>query len=50
MELERLINIIREGESERVEFKLKVGTEIEKEISAFANSEGGIIVIGVVTA
>ena len=52
-----LDNLIGQMESMRLEFKssqifikkddISVGTDLSKEISAFANSEGGVIIIGI---
>lgn len=49
MESEELKDIIAEGESSTVEFKRKVSSlhKISKEITAFANTKGGILIIGV---
>ena len=47
MNLEELIYLIQSGESEVLEFKELVGKNIFHEISAFANSNGGKIIIGV---
>ncbi|MFO8110833.1 MAG: helix-turn-helix domain-containing protein [Thermoplasmata archaeon] len=49
MEKEELKGLIREGESEVVEFKgsLKLHNSIGEAISAFSNSKGGIILIGI---
>lgn len=40
-------NIIKEGEGERVEFKKSFDKEAIETITAFANSEGGTLIIGV---
>jgi predicted HTH transcriptional regulator len=44
-----LLNIISAGESSTVEFKRKISSfeKIAKEISAFANTKGGYILIGI---
>jgi len=42
-----LIKLIKEGESERVEFKENFNREIVESAVAFANSKGGIILTGV---
>ncbi len=47
MDVNELLEIIREGENERVEFKRKATPEIAKEVCAMANAEGGYILIGV---
>lgn len=49
MESEELKDIIAEGESSTVEFKRKVSSlqKISKEITAFANTKGGLLIIGV---
>jgi len=49
MNTEELKDIISEGESSTVEFKRKISSlqKISKEISAFANTKGGLIIIGV---
>jgi len=45
----RIKDIVKEGESQRVEFKrsLRLKNDIGKTISALANTDGGIILIGV---
>ena len=45
-----LIRMIREGESETLEFKKTVTVELGKDIVAFANTSGGIIIVGVSNA
>ncbi len=47
MDLNHLLALIRGGESERVEFKRAPSKTLHREIAAFANSEGGHIIIGV---
>ncbi|ROL58967.1 ATP-binding protein [Bacteroidetes/Chlorobi group bacterium MS-B_bin-24] len=49
MDIEKLKEIIIEGESSTVEFKRKVTTaeKIAKELCAFANTKGGYLIIGV---
>ncbi len=47
MDLEELIYLIQSGESEVLEFKETAGKNIHHEIAAFANSEGGQIIVGV---
>jgi ATP-dependent DNA helicase RecG len=39
--------IIRGGESHTVEFKRNVNSDLSKELTAFANSSGGRIFIGI---
>jgi ATP-dependent DNA helicase RecG len=43
----RLEAIVQAGESNQVEFKRNVNSDISKEIVAFANSSGGRILIGI---
>ncbi|MDG6249616.1 RNA-binding domain-containing protein [Methanocalculus sp.] len=47
MDLEELIYLIQSGESEVLEFKESAGKNIHHEIAAFANSDGGKILVGV---
>ena len=47
MNLEELIYLIQSGESEVLEFKESSGKHIHHEIAAFANADGGNIIIGV---
>jgi len=49
MKTDELLNIIRQGESKRVEFKAELDRpeRIAEEITAFANMEGGMILFGV---
>ena len=47
MDIKELFSLIRDGESEKVEFKQKTTKMIHKEITAFANAMGGYIIIGV---
>ncbi len=49
MTTDELLNIIRQGESKRVEFKVELDRpeRIAEEIVAFANMEGGMILFGV---
>jgi len=42
-----LRHILTEGESERVEFKEKMGREALETVAAFANTHGGTLLIGV---
>ena len=46
MKIEELFRLIKEGESQKVEFKRKA-KNLAEEISAFANTGGGFIIIGV---
>ena len=47
MDLDHLLALIRDGESEQVEFKRAPSRTLHHEIAAFANSEGGHLIIGV---
>jgi len=47
MDLDHLLTLIRDGESENVEFKREPSRTLHREIAAFANTEGGYIIIGV---
>jgi len=47
MELKELRQIIRQGESETIEFKESFGNEATVTVGAFANTKGGVILIGV---
>lgn len=47
MDLDHLLALIRGGESERVEFKRAPSRTLHHEIAAFANAEGGHLIIGV---
>ena len=47
MKIKELLELIKGGESDRVEFKKTFTNEIGKNIVAFANTDGGIILIGV---
>ncbi|WP_203218964.1 RNA-binding domain-containing protein [Geoglobus acetivorans] len=47
MDLGFILKLIREGESEKIEFKRSATGDINREICAFANAEGGYILIGV---
>lgn len=47
MDLDHLLALIRGGESERVEFKRAPSRTLHHEIVAFANAEGGHLIIGV---
>ncbi len=46
MDESKLIKLIREGESDRVEFK-ESAKDVDKEIVAFANANGGYLIIGI---
>ena len=39
--------LIGEGESLTVEFKERYSTKIDRDITAFANSRGGVILLGI---
>ncbi len=47
MDLHHLLTLIQSGESEHVEFKRKATKTLHHEIAAFANADGGHIIIGV---
>ena len=47
MEKEEILNIIKEGENERIEFKASFGKEVIESIVAFSNSKGGKVIVGV---
>lgn len=47
MDIDHLLTLIRDGESERVEFKRTPSKTLHHEIAAFANSEGGHLIIGI---
>ncbi len=47
MDLNLLLALIREGESERVEFKKMPTKTLHHEIAAFANADGGYLIIGI---
>jgi len=47
MKIEEFLRLLKEGESERVEFKVRAGRDIGAEIVAMANALGGYILIGV---
>ena len=44
---EELLNIIRQGENETVEFKTSFGKEVIETICAFANNKGGKVILGI---
>ncbi len=47
MNIEEILKLIKQGESETIEFKKDLSNTIAKSVCAFANSSGGIIIIGV---
>ncbi len=47
MREETLGQLIKQGEGQTVEFKREFTTDVGKEIVAFANTDGGVIIIGV---
>ena len=47
MKINELFDILRNGESDTVEFKSKFNKDINREIVAFANTLGGLILIGI---
>ncbi len=47
MDMNLVLKLIKEGESERVEFKRNATKDIHKEVCALANANGGYILIGV---
>lgn len=47
MTLEHILHIIKQGESETVEFKESFNTKALVAINAFANTKGGIVVVGI---
>ena len=44
---ERILSLIKEGESQFLEFKISFGREVIETLSAFANTQGGKVLIGV---
>lgn len=44
---EYILKILKDGESEKVEFKVSFGKETIESLCAFANSKGGSVFIGV---
>ena len=44
---EKLLELIQQGEGQRLEFKVSYAKDISEEICAFANTDGGILLIGV---
>jgi len=47
MQLNELLDIIKNGESDKIEFKTKVTSDIGEEICAIANGFGGLLLIGI---
>jgi len=47
MDISEFIKLLARGEDQQLEFKKAVSSDIGEEIVAFANSDGGIILIGV---
>ncbi len=47
MNIEELIDLLKKGESEEVEFKSSFSKEIAKDICAFSNTMGGHILLGI---
>lgn len=47
MNLDTLFDLIKKGESEQVEFKQRFGNDAIETVSAFANTKGGVILIGI---
>ncbi|WP_297091929.1 RNA-binding domain-containing protein [Thermococcus sp.] len=47
MDVNKLLALIKEGESEKVEFKRTATSDLAREICAMANAEGGYLIIGV---
>ncbi|MFO7992020.1 MAG: putative DNA binding domain-containing protein [Thermoplasmata archaeon] len=47
MKQEKFIKLLREGGSQKLEFKSKVTKNIGEEICAFGNSDGGYIFVGI---
>ena len=47
MNLSFVLKLIKEGESEKIEFKRDITKDIYKEVCAFANADGGYIIVGV---
>jgi ATP-dependent DNA helicase RecG len=44
--LTKIQDLIKKGESECLEFKTSFGKETMETLSAFANSKGGVVLIG----
>ena len=47
MNKEEILHIIKQGESERIEFKTSFGKEVIESIVAFSNAKGGKVIVGV---
>ncbi len=47
MDLNSFLELIRTGENEHIEFKRSLGNDINREVVAFANAEGGTVLVGV---
>jgi predicted HTH transcriptional regulator len=47
MKIEELIELLKKGESEKVEFKTSFTKDIAKDDSAFSNTVGGDILVGI---
>ena len=47
MQNDELFNLLREGESERLAFRLFFGYESIETLASFANSQGGVLLIGI---
>jgi len=47
MEKEEILHLIKQGESESIEFKTSFGKEVIESIVAFSNSKGGKVIVGV---
>ncbi len=47
MDINVILRLIKEGESEKVEFKKQATKDIYKEICAFANTDGGFLLVGI---
>ncbi len=47
MDKEEILQIIKQGENETIEFKTSFGKEVIESIVAFSNTKGGKIIVGV---
>ena len=45
--MKKILEIIKNGENEQIEFKESFNKEVIETIVAFANTKGGIVLIGV---